>query len=358
LKGQALFTRAYGYFVLANLYAQAYNEASPADLCVPLLTKAVPTLERAHRATIKEVWDLISSDIEESIEFLATTPATSYYEINYEAALLLASRIFLYKEDYDKSIHYGELFLSLHPALRDIRNESTAYRNDGSKNAFLAPSNPEIVFAFSDIDRRSNEGSYLYYQWKYYQYGGDIFTSVSNDLYGKYEANDRRKWYWFLYGDWYWTFSDAVGKFSFDDGLRKTQVMRSGEVYLNLAEAYARKSAPEMDKSIALLNTLRDNRIVDYTPLTATNFSNQEALVNFVLKERRLELCFEEFHRWWDLRRTGQPSISHVWAGEDPKVTYVLQEHDPAYILNFPKYEREYNPDLVPNPRPIRLPQD
>ncbi|MEI9944259.1 MAG: RagB/SusD family nutrient uptake outer membrane protein [Chitinophagaceae bacterium] len=113
-----------------------------------------------------------------------------------------------------------------------------------------------------------------------------------------------------------------------------------------------KKAAPDNTKAISLLNQLRSKRIGSYTNLTAANFADQPALVTFILEERRRELCFEEFHRWWDLRRNGQPKLEHAWLAD----TYKLNAKDPAYVLNFPRYELEFNPDLVPNPRPVRTP--
>src|SRR5690606_19834210 len=85
LRGQAYFTRAYGFFVLANLYSQAYNEAQPDDLCVPLIQETTPTMGGYNRSTIKEVWDMITSDIEAAVSNLENDAVTrTYYEISYK----------------------------------------------------------------------------------------------------------------------------------------------------------------------------------------------------------------------------------------------------------------------------------
>ncbi len=126
--------------------------------------------------------------------------------------------------------------------------------------------------------------------------------------------------------------------------------MRSAEVYLNLSEAYARNSTPDNTKALQCLNFLRSKRLTSYTSLTQGNFTTQQSLIDYIWLERRRELCFEEFHRWWDLRRTGQPSITHSWLND----TYVLAVHDLAYVLNFPKEELNFNTLLVENDRPPR----
>lgn len=363
LKGQAYFTRAYGYFVLANLYAQSYNEANENDLCVPLILNTTPTLKGYNRATIKEVWDLITSDIVEAVSLLQNDKGNrSVYEVNYRAALLLAIRVFLFKEDYEKVISYGEKFMLTNSSLKDITGITVSPSRNGAGSvakAFLfSGTNEEVLFTFGRMTNATGEGSYLYYSSEMVGLAEVCFApSVggTSPLMDSYEIGDRRKTHWFAQPD------GSVGsifsqpyytpmKVNFYDLCRTSQSMRSAEVYLNLAEAHARKSSPEVDKSLYLLNQLRQKRIANYTFLTNSDFTDNESLVKFVWEERRRELCFEEFHRWWDLRRTGQPALEHQVLDE----TYELKKKDKAYILNFPRDEREFNPELIPNNRPTR----
>lgn len=366
LKGQAHFTRAYGYFILANLYAQAYNEANENDLCVPIIFNTTPTLNGYNRATIKEVWNLISTDITTAVASLKDDKVSrSSYEINYKAALLLASRIFLYQEDYEKAITYGEQFMQMNPSLKDITAIISSPNPDAAtkdEKAFLYPAtNPEILFTFGRLNNNLAEGGYLFYSRGAVGVQQFSFSASKNapaSLMDSYTSNDKRKTHWFAQptgapGLVYSYPSYSPMKVNTYDLCRTSQAMRSAEVYLNLAEAYARKAAPDPVKSISLLNQLRSKRITGYTQLTGTNFPGPTSLVSFILEERRRELCFEEFHRWWDLRRTGQPALQHNWLNE----VYKLNQKDPAYVLNFPKAELEFNPGLIPNNRPQRNPQ-
>lgn len=363
LKGQAYFTRAYGYFVLANLYAQAYNQAKDNDLCVPLILDTKPTLKGYNRATIKEVWDLIADDIEKAVLFLKDDITTrSVYEINYKAALLLATRVFLFKEDFRKVISYGEQFMQTNPSLKDITTITSSPTRSGAgvgTKAFLYyGTNDEIIFTFSRLSTATGEGSYLYYSNESTGISQTCFVAsngTSSSLMDCYTTKDKRKTYWFAqpsgtYGSIFSQPYYSPMKVNFYDLCRTSQSMRTAEVFLNLAEAYARQPTTDANRSIELLNQLRNNRIEDNASLTVDDFSGNGSLVKFIWEERRRELCFEEFHRWWDLRRTGQPVIEHTLLGE----TYELKEKDPAYILNFPKEEREFNPGLVPNNRPTR----
>ena len=75
--------------------------------------------------------------------------------------------------------------------------------------------------------------------------------------------------------------------------------------------------------------------------------------------ERRRELCFEG-HRWFDLRRWGMPSITHIWHdSETASSTYRLEECDPLYTVPIPDEALQANGKLVQNSLPEkRLPQD
>ncbi len=363
LKGQAYFTRAYAYFVLVNLYAQAYNESTATDLGVPIISNTTPSLKGYRRGTIKEVWDLISSDIQLALDALDGQQIVSFYEINHKAALLLATRISLFKGDFEKTISYGEKFMESHPVLKDISKTSftlsrTASTKDG-KVFLYAVENPEVLFTFGRLPSAMlAEGSYLYYSNDAVGMAERTFA-VSADvplaLIDLYEKGDKRKSLWFVQP------SGAIGqsltrpyyspmKVSYYDLCRTSQYMRNAEVYLNLAEAYARQENPDETKALQLLNEVRRHRIENYKDISVGNFTDQQSLVNFIWQERRREMCFEEFHRWWDLRRTGQPPLEHTFGSNK----YKLEKKDPAYILNFPKNERDFNQELVPNYRPDR----
>ena len=367
VKGQAFFSRAYGYFLLANLYAQAYNEARPGDLCVPLILETTPSLKRYNRATIKEVWGLISSDIDQSVTLLAgDKDKGSFLEINYKAALLLAARIALFMGDYDKSISYGEKLLAIHPALRNITGitrspQLNSWNFLGASDLFFKyANNPEILFTFSRLDSFFEESDPKNYTMGFTGEVSATFSAsvnVPGALIDLYTPSDKRLKYWFSppvgpAGGYYSRESWVPAKASNQDGCQTAIYMRSGEAYLILAEAYARKNNPDNARAIDLLNTLRSYRIEGYTNLTPTDFPDQQAFIQFIWDERRRELCFEELHRWWDLRRIGQPAIRHVYFGK----TYQLNAKDPAYLLNFPKAELAFNPGLIPNIRPVRNP--
>lgn len=362
LIGQASFIRAYAYFCLANLYAQAYNEAQPTDLCVPIIKEPVPSTQKYARSTIKEVWALICEDIDKAVAVLENDNIErSVFEVGYEAALLFATRVYLYMENYGKTIELGEKYLKRKSTLLDITTITGRPNINGPAytpelSTFLDYSlNPEIVFSFAAV---FPTGAPSYFEYKtffvpsmnYYN-RIDIMSGVSADLRALYTEDDCRI-YWFSVPGPMSAWSNPMSVplkyiYSFNTSAR-TQNMRTSEVYLNLAEAYACQSTPDYQRALGYVNFLRRHRIANYVDETC---SDLKSLLDLIYNERRREFCFEEFHRWWDLRRWGQPSLEHNWLNRE---RYILEEKDPAYVLNFPRKELDYNTLLEINIRPER----
>ena len=386
LMGQAYFTRAMGYFYLANLYAQAYNEANPNDLCVPLVVDGEINIFSYDRATISRVWGQMTSDIENAMINLKDKVTGDFFTISYEAALVLATRIYLFMEDWDNVIKYGEELLKNKPDLMDITSETkatnsmTGYSDSGISN-FIRTNNPEIVWSFNEIPSSSGSGKTFYSLFYSYgtAYNGYWIATSSQSVYAEQKTliemydtdeatktGDRRLLYWFIlptkrtastYANSYNTYRSLK-----NDTYEKKEIMqryRTGQVYNSLAEAYApRGEAGDNVKAIEYLNSLRSKRINPYTSLGVSDFTTNDALVQFCWDERRRELCFEECHRWWDMRRQGQKQVIHRYnyggTSGNSFVTFTLKEKDPAFILDFPLVERNQSPNLMPNSRPAR----
>lgn len=386
LEGQAKFMRAMAYFYLANLYGPAYNEAQPTDPCVPLVLTGDITTDKPQLATVQQVWQQMLQDAEDAAELLKNQSTTSYYDVNYVAALVLCTRINLFMENWDKTISYGEQALAEHPDLQDITGQTVAtLRFDGDRDRdivnFLNSGNVEIIFAFNTppssslytlfgLLRGLTSNGYWFAASSQSSYEGQRNLISLYDGDPDAQTGDRRLLYWFVapvrraakyYANTYDTWGVLKYDLLDDASTYFMQCLRSAEVYLSVAEAYARRNqGDDADKAIALLNTLRAKRIAPYTPLTATDFTDNKALVDFVWDERRRELCFEECHRWWDMRREGQKAVIHRFndggqAGDNFR-TYTLKAHDAAFVLNVPRAERSVFPDFSTSERPQRNP--
>lgn len=97
------------------------------------------------------------------------------------------------------------------------------------------------------------------------------------------------------------------------------------------------------------LNYLRKHRFDVYE--NEVNIQDANDLYKFCKLERRRELCGEDNHRWFDLRRWGMPEIKHVWYLNPGEVQeFTLDENSPRYVLQIPSQVLEYNRELMQNP--------
>src|SRR5579875_2740575 len=77
---QAKTMRAYAYFYLTQLYAKEYGTGT--DKIIPIYTTADPTKVNQPKATTKEVYDLMISDLTQAITFLTGYTRTTKDQID------------------------------------------------------------------------------------------------------------------------------------------------------------------------------------------------------------------------------------------------------------------------------------
>ena len=129
---------------------------------------------------------------------------------------------------------------------------------------------------------------------------------------------------------------------------------RLAEAFLNLSEANAMihketGNTAAASRAKEALEKLRAKRF-PYSIDVSVKITDADKLVEFVQRERRRELCFED-HRWFDLRRWGMKPIEHIWyPDENTQMVYSLKQDDPSYTLSFPPEAIDMNRDLEQNP--------
>lgn len=333
LKAEAYALRAYCYFMLVNLYGLPYHkESAETDLGIPLNEVVGMEDKQFKRESVARIYQQIEHDLSAAISgFKESGLKKNYFRWNLPAVYLLASRVSLYKQEYDKAIAYASEVIAVHPQLYNL---SLKNAND----RFLNEKNPEILFTYGD------------YLISFYAQMAKCNFPMSDELYASYGGNNdlRIKNFFYKKGSNYLPNKNdeagETGVYGF--------ALRSAEAYLNRAEAYAETGQKEL--AMSDLKTIRENRLEVYRDLEA---NTQEELIRNVREERRRELCFE-FHRWFDLRRWDQPEIEHTFTRDikKPDITerYVLKKNDPAYTLPIPTSVTDYEPDMRDNMRPER----
>ncbi len=358
VKGEAYFLRGAYYFTLANLYGKPYVQQTAAtDLAVPIKLTEFIEDELFERNTVEEVYQQAINDLQQADELLGGTTRKSYYRANQTAARLLLSRLYLYKQDWDKAASYAQQVINAGDnRLQDLK----AMADD---QFFLNPKLPEIIFSMGTGGLRRS-------------FAADAQTfGITSDFYSLYNNdNDLRKTYFVKWNADYNYPEYVKGGLRTDmarSALSANFLLRTAEAYLNLAEAAAYSG--DEQKARQALTTLRSARFSADADVTETGSS----LISLIRDERARELCLEG-HRWFDLRRYAvcsvQPytkTIRHNYTQMNYQLSYVtwsyewvpiqsrfyeLKTDDAAMTLPIPKEVIDFHIGMPNNARSMRSP--
>jgi hypothetical protein len=308
--GENYFLRALSHFNLLRFYAKPYTYGTQ-NLGI-IIRESTKEEAKKERATVGECYQFIISDLKKAAS-LMTIPRGNQYA-SKEAAWALLSRVYLYMNDDDNTIAYSDSVIN---SGRFTLETPTSFP-DMFANA-TSHTEPIFVVAFIPEDNRGKFGSIASMIYSDGNSGwGEEFASQSyRDVLAE-NMNDVR-----------WSFIDTlhdengniskhmgievfyITKFSFQDGdpnLSSPIMLRLAEMYLNRAEAYARKN--DEAKALADVNEIRTNRGLAgdlYNSVPAGS-----SLLEVVLKERRKELAFEA-QRNFDIFRNKQDLHRDYW---------------------------------------------
>ncbi|MBW8685821.1 RagB/SusD family nutrient uptake outer membrane protein [Chitinophaga rhizophila] len=333
---EAKFMRSILYFQLLNLFSQPYQVQQGGMPGIPIVTTAFDgTINYPSRGTVNEAHAQIEKDLLESIPDLATTfpdPVLARGRATKGAAYALLSRLYLYREQWDKAAQYADSVLNGAP-----------YKL-AADYSFYDGNTMEDVFSIQNTENDGPGGSQ---GWAFYyrplaagQSGGYCPFSASLETAFAQEANDKR----FAMSDEGTAGNNQKRRFTlkfpnvitFKDN---APLIRVTEMYLNRAEALTALNGVNQD-ALELMNALR--RRAGLSEWTLTTFQTKDAFLTAILNERRKELCFEG-HRRMDQLRKGLS----------------LRENDPEriagaerVILPIPQRELDVSPALKGHQNP------
>lgn len=319
LVGEAYLLRAYAHFLLVNIYGPAYSESTAGAPGVPLAL-TTDTDKELPRSSVGEVYKQVMRDVERGLGYLTVErweQAELRYRFSKDAALAFKCRLALYMGDWPSAIAAGRKVLGAGYELVDL-----------TKSTQIAPGYYKSTESILALD----------YVLDDYVLAVLRPSEACVSLYNR--SDDRR--FRTLYKEpqlgVYTVYRGGAGESS---AYRVT--FRLGEVYLNVAEAAAR--AGDVATSREMLVALQSKRLRGaYRTKMADSIGSLgtgDALLLFIMDERARELAFEG-HRWFDLRRGGQPEIVHMMDGK----TYRLVRGDARYTMPIPREARENNSSL------------
>ena len=311
LVGEAYMMRAYNHFLLVNLYAEPYTH------CTPATTRGVPMMLEANvnaippSSSVEAVYQQVLADISAAADYLnvAQWPEGKNYRFTTVSADALRARTYLYMGRWQDALTVAERVIAAHGELEDL-NVATS----------LLPDNFKSVENIVALEQFSSNMS-------------TVINFPSTDFINKYRTGDQRKSKYFKKAT-----STTYSLIKKDENSYCS--FRSAEAYLTAAEAAAQLN--DLPKAINLLKPLMQKRLNSSaygTTLTLMEAMTQVELLEEIYDERARELAFEG-HRWYDLRRTTQPALTHTFAGE----TYTLTPE--KYTMRFPTEAVESNPEI------------
>ena len=136
LKGEALALRGLALFDLTRIFGYPYQKDNGASLGVPIVKSHLAIDAKPARNTVKECYDAIILDLEESVKLLDDDFAKG--RMSKVAAMSLLSRVYLYKGDNQKALDMAEDAIELAEKkgwhLWSNAEYATAWSNDVDSN--------------------------------------------------------------------------------------------------------------------------------------------------------------------------------------------------------------------------------
>ena len=256
-----------------------------------------------------KVWEFVISELKTSAELAPDFSDKNY--VSSQAALGLLARTYLAVGMKEEAYKIAESLI------QDERFGLAPF-----ESIFRGKPNKEEIFTFANLVQESSVNMSSYYYTKDSGVGGSYNFCPTEDAMSMYSDNDLRKDISVSYQGT----NPVLNKYcSGDAGQDPIYIVRLAEMYLISAECQG------LENGLDRLNELRR-----YRGLENVNPSDEEAFLDAILQERRLELFGEGF-RWYDLVRSGK--FQSV-VGVDEKYT----------ILPIPARELSLNKNLHQHP--------
>jgi hypothetical protein len=346
-KGEALVARAYSHFMLVNLFAHFYTEASAAtDPGIPYVTEPeTVVIKQYDRKTVKYVYDMVESDLLTGMALIEDKAYTiPKYHFTKSAAYAFATRFYLYKKDYAKVIQYANQVVPGNNFASNLRQWNTTY-NDIS----------DVSQLFGIYAKATENANILLVEtvslWarNYYPNRYCMDASIQETLFKRPDPLTGGTWAVKLYSlnnnhklvpklDEYFVRLSVNAEIG--TGYVMVPLFTVEEVLFNRAEAYAYTG--NSVAAIADLNTYASTRFLNYnpgtnniTPAKITGYygtSNiRDGIIKAVLDYKRSEFVHEGM-RWFDILRYRLPVTHAIFGGQ----SITLSADDPRKVLQLP----------------------
>lgn len=350
IESEARLVRAYGHFMLVNLFAKHYTtNTAESDRGVPYVeTPETVFIKTYSRNTVKEVYDKVEEDMLKGIELLDDSffANSGKYHFNRNAALAFASRFYLFKKEYDKCIDYSTQLLGSDPGpfVRDLTSpefQAASSSIQGYPQLYSSPtqrSNLLLMRKISLIQR--------------IDFAHGPTNDTYDDIFGPsaFGGTDQRENPSFVKGE------NGVFPVRYESLFERSSLnsnvgtpyhigimFRGEEVLLNRAEALAERN--KLTEARADLQVLAVRRYIGN--ISSINPSASKSFIQQVVQDERRREFLVQGMRWFDIKRFNI-AVDHVLGDGTTVVT--LKSTDLRKVLQIPQSAIDVG-GLKPNPR-------
>lgn len=303
LTGEAKFLRAYFYFDLVRIFGG-----------VPKVTEilGITDASAVARASEQEIYELIIADLTEAIDKLPLTVEQG--RASKGAAIALLAKVQVYRENWNAAktllerLNSSEFGYTLLPNFGDLFNIETEVNKEAIFSlAYVGGTNGHtlsyILLPNGGVKGFSNTGSRVgrptWDLHKAFEEGDTRFAETINENHLPWNAGSEADAFWWPYFSKWMIKADIATSSGLDIPL-----LRYADMVLLYAEVLHKLG--ENEKALVELNKVRARAFKSTSKnYTMADFSSNEAIMNKILDERRLELACEN-NRWFDLVRTGK----------------------------------------------------
>lgn len=361
IKGEALLARAYGHFMLVNLFSEDnWILKTGSGLGVPYIeTPETEFLVEYERPSVSKTYEEIEDDLKLGLELIDDSfySNSGKYHFTKNAALAFASRYYLFTGDFIRCLQYSNELLGSNPAafVRDMTSEefrAAKSSTTGYPQLYSSPDLPSNLMLMRKISLVQRND--FAFGIERNDYGNLFATKVFDD------ATDERENPAWVKGQ------NALFPVRYESLFERSSInsnvgtpyhialaFRGEEVLLNRVECNIQLG--NFDEALADFQVLTDRRysggdvtlslelLREFYPASWEDFV---ILYEYLILERQKEFLAQGM-RWFDLKRFQVP-VQHL--GPDGSVIATLEADDKRKVLQIPTSAQEVG-GLEPNER-------
>ncbi len=333
IKAEARMMRAYFHWLLVNIYAQQYDEATAADKGgVPYVTETNVSVQKT-KLTLKETYKCILEDCaDEVIDMLPESNLSHVLRPCKAFGNAVRAKVLMQMKRYAEALPYAQKALSLNGKIEDRSIIKTSKRwalaNTCQSNYVYMIAgmrvNPTMETLSPETGQLFETGDYIV---KYASSGwsasmGLMYSGINGAMY----CNN-----WSVRGNAYGITSDRM--------------------YYTTAECLIRTG--KIRDGLALVDKVRAFRVEDYEPFVGKfdqkALSEEEAMA--LLQKAKWIECLGSYENFFDCKRwnTEAKYKRTITRNLGELGTYTITPESPLWVFPFPANAVRYNPSLTQN---------